>query len=113
MMIRRGASAVSVEDIMFIISEPSEASFTVSKRDLLLRELLLVRSPSIPLSCTSLRTMSALRVLYDGVVFLWGACSGIYRAGSPAYFVMSWVMDFCIYLNDGSLNVRVGPWLYA
>lgn len=33
---------------MFIISEPSEASFTVSKRDLLLRELLLVRSPSIP-----------------------------------------------------------------
>ena len=48
MMIRRGASAVSVGDIMFIISEPSEASFTVSKRDLLLRELLLVRSPSIP-----------------------------------------------------------------
>ena len=33
---------------MFIISEPSEASFTVSKRDLLPRELLLVRSPSIP-----------------------------------------------------------------
>ena len=33
---------------MFIISELSEASFAVSKRDLLLRELLLVRSPSIP-----------------------------------------------------------------
>ena len=47
MMIRRGASAVSVGDIMFIISEPSEASFTVSKRDLLLRELLLIRDSSI------------------------------------------------------------------
>ena len=57
--------------------------------------------------------MSALRVLYDGVVFSMGACSGIYRAGSPAYIVMSWGMDFCIYLDDGSLNVRVGPWLYA
>ena len=57
---------------MFIISEPSEASFAVSKRDLLLRELLLVRSPSIPLSCTSLRTVSALRGLYDGVVFFLG-----------------------------------------
>lgn len=42
-----------------------------------------------------------------------GACSGVYRAGSPAYLVMSWGMDFCIYLDDGSLNVRVGPWLYA
>ena len=47
MMIRRGASAVSVGDIVFIISEPSEASFTVSKRNLLLRELLLVRNLSI------------------------------------------------------------------
>lgn len=45
--------------------------------------------------------------------FLGGACSGVYRAGSPAYLVMSRGMDFCIYLDDGSLNVRVGPWLYA
>lgn len=47
MMIRRGASSVSVGDIVFIISEPSEASFTVSKGNLLLHELLLIRNPSI------------------------------------------------------------------
>ena len=46
-MIRRGASSVSVGDIVFIISEPSEASFTVSKGNLLLHELLLIRNPSI------------------------------------------------------------------
>ena len=49
-----------------------------------------------------------------GLCFFWGGhVVGFIEQVRPLIFVMSWGMDFCIYLDDGSLNVRVGPWLYA